>query len=145
MTANRVYLDSNIPMYAAGRPHPLRRQAVAVLRAVADNRLAAVTGAEAFQEILHRFHHIGAQDRGFVLFDTFYRFMEGHILPTSPRDVMRARQLMEEVPQLDARDAIHLAVMEANGVGTIISADRAFAHVHGVRWVPLEEWAVLLN
>ena len=101
MNAPRVYLDSNVPMYAAGRPHPLRDPAVAMVRAVADGRVTAVTGVEAFQEILHRFRRIGALPQGFALFDTFFRFMEGHILPTTPEAVMRARRPQRKTPILN--------------------------------------------
>lgn len=145
MNAPRVYLDSNVPMYAAGRPHPLRDPAVALLRAVADNRLAAVTGAEVLQEILHRFHRIGALRQGLALCDTFHRFMEGHILPTTPTAVVKARRLLQAVPQLHVRDALHVAVMETHGIDTIVSADQAFARVPQLRWIPLDRWEVLLR
>lgn len=128
-------------MYAVGQPHPLREPAVAVLQAITDEKLMAVTSTEVFQEILHRYHHIGAIDKGLALFDTFHLFMSGRIIDTTLSDLLVARHLLEKIPQLDARDAMHAAVMQNNGISTIISADKAFAHIKGLQWIPLSTWA----
>src|ERR1700692_916376 len=50
-----IFIDSNIPMYVIGRPHPHREGAQRLLEraAVAGERL--VTDAEVLQEILHRY------------------------------------------------------------------------------------------
>jgi len=49
-----VFIDTNIPMYAAGTPHPLRDPCQAIIRAVAEGKLEAVTDAEVLQEIRYR-------------------------------------------------------------------------------------------
>ncbi|RMF84316.1 MAG: VapC toxin family PIN domain ribonuclease, partial [Nitrospinota bacterium] len=40
-----VFIDTNIPMYAAGTSHPLREPSQRVIRAIANGQLDAVTDA----------------------------------------------------------------------------------------------------
>jgi predicted nucleic acid-binding protein len=51
----RVFLDSNVFIYAAGADHPQRAPCAALLRRVAAGELDAVTSAEVIQEIHHVF------------------------------------------------------------------------------------------
>lgn len=55
MVNNLVFVDANIPMYAAGVEHPLKQPCVAMLEAIAKGSLGAVTNVEVVQEILHRY------------------------------------------------------------------------------------------
>ena len=50
-----VLLDVNIPMYAAGRPHPYRDACVKAMADVAEGRLNAAIDTETIQEILYRY------------------------------------------------------------------------------------------
>ncbi len=128
-----VFIDTNIPMYAAGVLHPLREPSQRVIRAIARGELEAVTDAEVLQEILYRYLHIGEREKGFQVFDYFRRIMLGHILPVEDRDVQRARELAEEYPTLSPRDLIHLAVMQHYNIHEIITADRSFDVVPGIQ------------
>ena len=53
--APATFIDSNVPIYAAGREHLCREPCIRVLAAVNDNPQAFVTDAEVFQEILHHY------------------------------------------------------------------------------------------
>src|SRR3954447_23857009 len=53
-------LDTAVPMYAAGTPHPYRDACQWVMTEIASGRLQVVIDAELIQEILHRY---GAQGR----------------------------------------------------------------------------------
>ncbi len=128
----RVLVDVNIPMYAAGREHPLREPAQRALRAIARGDLDAVTDSEVFQEILYRFLHIGERETGYQIFDHFHRLMEGRIVPVADADVQQARALAERHVRLGARDLIHLAVMINHGIQVIVSTDRDFDGIDGV-------------
>lgn len=96
---SRVFIDTNIPMYAAGTPHRLREPSRQVIRSIVVGRLDAVTDVEVFQEILYRYLHIRERKKGFSIFDHFYRIMLGRILPVEDVDVQEARRLAEEHPQ----------------------------------------------
>ncbi len=128
----RVFIDTNIPMYAAGKAHPLRQPSQEVIRAVVDERVDAVTDAEVFQEILRRYWHINSKEQGLLVFEHFYRVMLGRILPVTALDVRLAFRLNADFPQLPPRDALHLAIMERHDIDAIVSADRHFDIVPGI-------------
>lgn len=130
---SRVFIDTNIPMYAAGTAHRLRQPSRQVIRSIAAGRLDAVTDVEVFQEILYRYLHIGERTKGFSIFDHFYRIMLGRILPVDDRDVQEARRLAEEHPKLSPRDLIHPAVMLRHEIPEIITADEGFGAIKEVR------------
>ncbi len=100
---------------------------------MAAGELQAVTDAEVFQEILYRYLLIGERAKGFRIFDAFRRVMSGRILPVADEDVQRARELAETYPHMSPRHLIHLAVMDRRAIGEIVTADRGFEGVAGVR------------
>ncbi|MFL5807489.1 MAG: type II toxin-antitoxin system VapC family toxin [Roseiflexaceae bacterium] len=57
------FIDTNIPMYAVGAEHPLKKPCLAILEAVATGALTAVTDIEVLQEILHRYTALGSRTR----------------------------------------------------------------------------------
>ncbi len=52
-------------------------------------------------------------------------------MPIELADVQRARKLLT-TPRLEARDAIHVAVMQAHDIGRVLSFDHAFNAVPGL-------------
>ena len=126
-----VFVDANIPMYAAGAPHPAKKPCIAFLRKVAGGKIDAATDVEVFQEILHRFNAIGRREDGFRLFDLFSRLMQV-VLPIERQDVVAARNVLAQYGSLNARDAIHAAVMARRGIRQIYSYDRHFDGIAGI-------------
>jgi len=120
-------------MYAGGTPHALREPSRRVIRAIATRQLDAVTDAEVFQEILYRYFHINEREKGFRIFDNFYRVMLGRILPVADADVQRARVLAAQYTALSPRDVIHLGVMLRHQLQDIVTADTGFDAVKEVR------------
>jgi predicted nucleic acid-binding protein len=51
----KVFIDSNIPMYVAGRDHPLREPARRFLARVRAGEVEGCTSTEVLQEILYRY------------------------------------------------------------------------------------------
>jgi len=129
----RYLVDVNIPMYAAGAPSPWKEPCAAFLKRAAHNEFDAVTDAEVFQEILHRYLHIGRRSDAFALFDLF-RAVVSEVLPIDFEDVAAARDLLERHPGLSSRDAIHAAVAIRHRL-TIMSYDKHFDALPGVRRV----------
>lgn len=127
-----IFVDTNVPMYAAGEPHPLKEPCQRVIKEIASGRIDAVTDCEVFQEILYRYLKIGEREKGFQIFDYFHRIMAGRILAVEEGDVQLARELAEEY-DLSPRDLIHLAVMQNNEIREITTADEDFDRVAGIR------------
>ena len=130
-----IFLDTCIPMYAAGKKHPYRKNCQEIITAAAAGKMEVNTNTEVFQEILYRFFHIGEKQRGFQLFDSFFKIMEGQILAVTAADIFLARELAGKYSKdgLSPRDLIHLAVMINNGIDKIITTDRKFSRVKGIQ------------
>lgn len=125
-------LDSNVPMYAAGREHPAKARCLALLQRVAAGELDVVADVEVFQEILHRYSALRILNQGCRLFDHLARVVPV-VLPVDMEDMTAARRVLEEYPAITARDAIHVAVMRRHGISTIYSFDTHFDMVRGIR------------
>lgn len=143
-----IFLDANIPMYAAGRPHPLKQPCLDVLTLVALYPDAFYTDAEVFQEILHRYRAQGRWQDGQQLFIRFAALMQSRIETVTFADVERAAVFAAVYPSLDARDLLHLAVMDRVGATRIVSADRGFdvvSHVQRLDPMNLASWRHLVE
>jgi predicted nucleic acid-binding protein len=127
-----IFVDSNIPMYLIGAHHPNKEAARHLVeRSIAeDARL--VTDAEVLQEILHRYVAIGRREAIEPAFHALLGFVD-EVFPIDLEDVQRARRLVSGGAGLSARDAIHVAVMQRRDVGDVMSFDRAFDAVPGLR------------
>lgn len=135
MKVFKAFIDTNIPMYAAGQEHPLKARCLEIMKSVANGDLEAYTDTEVFQEILYRYFSIKRGELGLQVFDTFSKIMHGAVLPVRFEDMLLARKLINKASyaKLSPRDVIHLAVMQNNGIDHIITADRAFEEVEGIR------------
>lgn len=112
-------------MYLVGAPHPLKAQAQRLLENLIVERKRLVTDAEVLQEILHRYVSINRRDAIQPAFDVLLA-MADEVLKVDRITVERAKQIVLGYQQLSARDAIHLAVMEENGITQIVSFDAGF-------------------
>lgn len=126
-----VFVDSNIPMYVAGRDHPFKKPSTAFLKKVAVGDISAVSDVEVLQEILYRYYHTGEVQQGFQVFETFLQTIP-HIHPVELEDLLKTKQLLSDHPTIQPRDAIHAAVMLRIGVKTIASYDHHFDDLKGI-------------
>ncbi|MGQ0537606.1 MAG: type II toxin-antitoxin system VapC family toxin [Gemmatimonadaceae bacterium] len=125
-----IFVDSNVPMYLIGAPHPHKVDAQRLLeRAIAD-RERLVTNAEVLQEILHRFVAIDRRDAIQPAFDVLLGAVD-EVFPVELVDVERAKTILFGV-QISARDAVHLATMDRRSVTRIMSFDAGFDAYTGV-------------
>ena len=136
-----MFIDTNIPMYAAGAPHTLREPSQRVIAAIVSGDIDAVTDAEVFQEILYRYFRVGERAKGFTVFDSFYRIMLGRILPVDDADISGARRLAARYPALSPRDLIHASVALHHQALDVITADRGFDLVDGLRRLDPSDFA----
>ena len=126
-----IFVDSNIPMYQVGAPHPHKADAQRVLEKLASDRERLVTDAEVLQEILHRYAAINRRDAIQPAFDALLRIVD-EVFPVDLSAVERAKTILMGHPHLSSRDALHLSVMEQQGVARILSFDAGFDGFPGV-------------
>ena len=120
-----ILVDSNIPMYLIGSAHPHKTDAQRLLEKLIANREPLVTDAEVLQEILHRYAAIDRRDAIQPAFDSLLGIVD-QVLGVDRAIVERAKDIVLGYRQLSARDAVHLAVMERNGIRQILSFDAGF-------------------
>ena len=117
-----MLVDSNIPMYLVGASHPNKANAERLLERLTLDRQRLVTDAEVLQEILRRYAAIDRRDAIQPAFDAILRVVD-EVFIIDQTVVERAKQIVLAYRRLSARDAVHLAVMEKNGIERILSFD----------------------
>lgn len=127
-----VFLDANIPIYAAGRPHPLKAPAVQIVLLAAEHPEAFVTDVEVVQEMLHRYLALQLWDSGRAAVEQFMALMEGRIESVTAADLAEVVRRADRYRDVAARDLLHAAVMSRLGVTQIVSADADFDRIDGV-------------
>jgi len=126
-----IFVDSNVPMYLVGAEHPHKRDAQHLLERVLSEGERLVTDAEVLQEILHRYVAIDRRDAIQAAFDALLGIVE-RVFPVELADVERAKRVVLGNPRLSARDALHLAVMEGQGIVRLMSFDAGFDGFPGI-------------
>ncbi len=124
-------LDTNVPIYATGRPHPLREPCIEILSFVAEHPDAFVTSAEVLQELLYRFLALRRWPQGREVLRGFADLMRERVEPVLAVDVERAAQLADSRPELSSRDLVHAALVQRLGLRYVVSADRDFDRLSG--------------
>ena len=118
-------------MYLVGAPHRHKADAQRLLEKLITDRQRLVTDAEALQEILHRYIAIDRRDAIQPAFDALLGIVD-QVLAVDEAVVQRAKQIVLGYRPLSARDAVHLSVMEQNGIDHILSFDSGFDAFPGI-------------
>jgi hypothetical protein len=126
-----IFIDSNIPMYLVGAPHPHKADAQRLVEQFVSNRERLVTDAEVLQEILHRYVAINRRDAIQPAFDALLGIAD-QVLSVEAAAAYRAKDILMSHQQMSARDALHLAVMEQHGIERILSFDSGFDGFPGI-------------
>lgn len=133
----RVYLDSNVLLYAIGEESRFRDACRAILRRVVQRELVGETSVLTVQEVVHH-----RQRRGDPAPAAHGREALAICAATHPLDssvIRTALTLMDGARQLRTADAIHAATALSRGIETVISADTDFDAVAGIERVdPLD-------
>jgi uncharacterized protein len=119
-------------MYLVGAAHPHKTDAQRLVEKLISDRQRLVTDAEVLQEILHRYVAINRRDAIQPAFDAILRITDD-VFSVTRATAVRAKELVLGGAKMSARDALHLAVMEANKVNVILSFDAGFDGHPGVQ------------
>lgn len=126
-----IFVDSNVPMYLVGAPHPHKARAQQLLERAILEGTRLVTSAEVLQEILHRYVAIDRRDAIQPAFDALLGVVD-EVFPVEAADAQGAKSVVLGTPRLSARDALHVAVMRRRGVTRILTFDAGFDRQPGV-------------
>lgn len=126
-----ILVDSNVPMYLVGAPHPHKLDAQRLLESALSAAERLVTDAEVLQEICHRYVAIRRRDMIQPAFDALLGVVDD-VLPIDREDADAAKDIVLRYASLSARDALHLAVMRRHGVERIMTFDRGFDAYPGI-------------
>lgn len=127
-----IFVDSNVPMYLVGAPHPHKADAQRLLERCIAAGERLVTDAEVLQEILHRYTAIDRRDAIGPAFEALLGVVD-EVFPVELADVERARDVLMASLRLSARDALHASVMERRGLASILTFDTGFDSRPGLR------------
>ena len=127
-----VFIDANVPIYAAGGDHPYKEPCARILRRVAEDPQPFVTDSEVLQELMHRYLASGRWLLGLEVLRAFAETLHGRIEPVLADDVLAAAELADRHSDVSARDLVHKAVMQRLGASRIISADTDFDRIEGI-------------
>ena len=126
-----IFVDSNVPMYIVGEPHPNQERAIVLVDELIDDGERLITSVEVYQEILHRYTSIRRPRAIDIAINELDRLVD-EVLPYSMREIRAARALLATVPGISARDALHVAVMQAAGCSRVLSFDGGFDNCPGI-------------
>ena len=119
-----IFVDTNVFMYAVGRPHPLRDPAREFFVESNRTRTPMFTSAEVLQEMVHAYLPVGRLETLDAAMSLVVR-SRVEVWPLEEEDVTLARQLHEQHPTLGARDLCHLASCRRRGVSKLKTFDQA--------------------
>ena len=125
-----TFVDTNVFMYAVGRPHPLREAAREFFVESNRNRAPLCTSAEVLQELVHAYLPVARVETLDAAMSLIAR-SRVEVWPLEYEDVTLAGQLHEQFPALGARDLCHLASCRRRGVRDIKTFDQALQAVAG--------------
>jgi hypothetical protein len=126
-----IFIDANVPMYLVGAAHPHKADARRRLEALISDRERLVTSAGVMQEIVHRYVHIRRRDAIQPAFDALLGVVD-EVYPVEREDVEAAKRVLDGLPDMGARDALHVAVMRRRDVDRVLSFDTGFDAVPGL-------------
>ena len=125
-----IFVDTNVFMYAVGRPHPLRTAARNFFIECQRRHTPLCTSAEVLQELVHAYAQVARLDTLDAALTLIAR-SGVEVWPLESEDVTLARQLIGQFPTLGARDLCHLASCRRRGVREIKTFDQGLRGVGG--------------
>lgn len=134
----KVFIDTNIPIYAAGQEHPNKILSIKVLEQVSDGKIIGVTSTEVLQEILYRYQAINLLKKGLEVFDNFLQIIDD-VLSINLQIINEARNLLAKNynQNIFPRDAIHVATMSYYGINYIATHDKHFRLFKHIKYISL--------
>ena len=132
MATSNWFVDTSVFLLAAGADHPLQADAKGFLQHSRQTEATLNISVEALQEF--SFHRLRRVDRSQALEESEALARSVVLHPFDQDTMLRAFELMRTTP-LRGKDAVHAATALLAGFSEIVSCDRDFDHVPGLRRV----------
>lgn len=129
-----IILDTTVLVYAVGSDHHLREPCQAIIDATGDGRIRATTTVEVIQEFVH-VHARRDRRPAAISYGRDYIRLLSPLRAVEAEDLESALTLLAAHPALGPFDAVLAAIAMRSDADVLISADRAFAGVPGLRLV----------
>jgi uncharacterized protein len=129
-----IVLDTTVLVYAKGADHPLRAPCRRLIDAIARGEIEATSTVEVIQE----FVHVRSQRRertDAVVLGGDYADLLAPLVTVEEERLRRGLALFEHNDRLGAFDAVLAATAIDLDASALVSADGAFADVHGLTHV----------
>lgn len=129
-----IVFDTTVLMYAVGADHSLRAPSQRLTEAVDRRSIAATTTPQVIQEFAHVYGRRRPRDAA-VRIARDHASLLWPLLDSTAGDLLDGLALFAQHPGLGAFDAVLAATAIANNADALVSADRAFDEVPGLRWL----------
>jgi predicted nucleic acid-binding protein len=131
-------LDTNVFVYARGRPHPFKDPCRRVLAGAEADRTAFGIDVEMLQELLDLYVRRGRRAEATAMVeDALTAFPDPFAI--TRREIEECSDVLMANALLSPRDAVHAAVCRTYGLEGLVSTDREFDGTPGiVRFDPVE-------
>lgn len=127
-----ILLDTTVLVYAVGEEHPLKEPCRRILSLHATGQIELATTIEVIQEFAHVY---ARRRRPPEAVNIALQWVTGlDVIATTREDLLHGLVLFEERAALSAFDAILAAVALRHPEKSLISADRAFSAIRGLKW-----------
>lgn len=127
-----IVLDTTVLVYAVGDDHPLRSPCRRVIELMQSGELAATTTVEVIQEFVHvRARRRTRKDAAALGVDL--ATLLSPLLRPDGDDLRRGLEIFEQTEAVGAFDAVLATTALRAGAAALVSADRGFAAVPGLR------------
>lgn len=130
----RVLVDSNVFLHALGNDEALRRACSEITDRLGDGEFIGEASVLVVNEVVHvRNRRLGDRRQAVSNGQNAARLLTLHAI--DERDVVAALELFLTHERLDMSDAIQAAVARRQGLHVVLSTDRGFDGIPGLRRV----------
>ena len=130
----KVFIDSNIPMYATGTEHPNKEISIHFLEKVVEGKIFGVTSVEVMQEILYRYCSLNMLLKGIKVFEYFSQIVD-EILPVNFHIINQSKDILQKYfnKGMLPRDSIHAATIDYYHFKYIATFDKHFELIEDIK------------
>lgn len=124
-------IDTNIFIYASGKSHPYQEKCLKILEQAVSNPGSFNISCEILQEILHVYANKKEMSKGIDLTEAILQ-MFPQIFPITTADILTSCTVLRKYSDLNARDALHAAIVINHKLEGIVSYDKHFDSIEEV-------------